>query len=548
MVTSVDVSSDSLKSLGQVPDWNGEIQSVCQFRKEVEEANKFLSRGNMESSEAKVRCNDMVAEEERRNEDKFSDRGLKGRKNFYTENSVAEEGRSHKQAAVYPDPTLRSELFDMVLLCSSLQVQTTFSDLREAYQNGTAKIMPQEPQSEVSNGGKRRGNGKKKNGKKVVDLRTLLTRCAQFVATDDRRNAYELLKQIRQHASLYGDGNQRMAHYFADGLEARLVGTGSEIYKGTESKRSPAAEVLKAYLLHTAACPFRKVSNYIANKTIVMVADKSKQLHVIDFGILYGFQWPTMIQRLSMREGGPPKLKITGIELPQPGFRPAERLEETGLRLAAYAEMFNVPFEYNAIAKRWDAIKLQELEIDKNEVVVVNCLYRAKNLLDESVTTTSPKNVVLNLIKQINPDIFIHGVVNGAYSVPLYVTRFREAMFHYSAMFDMLETIVPRDNPERMLIEKGLLGKEVLNVLACEGTERVERPETYKQWQGRNVRAGFVQVSFQRNVVKEATDRVRSYYHKDFMIDEHNRWLLQGWKGRMIYAISAWKPAYKARD
>lgn len=236
---------------------------------------------------------------------------------------------------------------------------------------------------------------------------------------------------------------------------------------------------------------------------------------------------------------------MTGIEFPQPGFRPAERVEETGRRLAAYAKEFKVPFEYNAIAKKWETIQLEELKIDRDEVVVVNCLYRSENLLDETVAVDSPRNIVLDLVRKINPEVFIHGITNGGYNAPFYVTRFREALFHFSAMFDMLETIVPREELERLVIEKEIFGWEALNVIACEGWERVERPETYKQWQVRCLRAGFVQLPFDREIVKQATVKVRQRYHKDFLIDEDSRWLLQGWKGRIIYTLSAWKPAKK---
>ena len=39
--------------------------------------------------------------------------------------------------------------------------------------------------------------------------------------------------------------------------------------------------------------------------------------------------------------------------------------------------------------------------------------------------------------------------------------------------------------------KRELLGREIMNFIACEGSERIERPETYKQWQVRNTRAGF---------------------------------------------------------
>lgn len=198
-------------------------------------------------------------------------------------------------------------------------------------------------------------------------------------------------------------------------------------------------------------------------------------------------------------------------------------------------------FEYTAIAKRWETITVEDLKLEKDEFVAINCLYRSKNLLDETVVVDSSRNIVLNLIRKINPNIFIHGVVNGAYNAPFFVTRFREALFHFSALFDMLDTNVSRERSERMLIEREIFGKEALNVIACEGWERVERPETYKQWHARSLRAGFVQIPIGRHIVKRSAEKV-SLYHKDFVIDEDGHWLLQGWKGRTIYAISCWKP------
>ena len=58
-----------------------------------------------------------------------------------------------------------------------------------------------------------------------------------------------------------------------------------------------------------------------------------------------------LIKFLSNREGGPPKLRITGIDFPQPGFHPTEKIE-TGRHLANYCKRYSVPFEYNAIASR----------------------------------------------------------------------------------------------------------------------------------------------------------------------------------------------------
>lgn len=545
---------DSPLSPLQIVDLYNGSQSIWQFKKGVEEASKFLTKSNellvnfeangmLSSEELKGEDSEVVAKVEKKEQGKYSPNGSKGRKNLYREGDVdLEEERITKQAAVFSESPLRTEMFDIVLLCGGGKGENSLAAYREALKKETSKKMQQNGQSKGPNGSGK-GRGKKQKGKKeVVDLRTLLIHCAQAVAADDHKSANELLKQIRKHSSPCGDGNQRLAHCFANGLEARLAGTGSQIYKAFVSKRTSAADYLKAYHLFLASCPFSKISNFISNKAIKVKGGNAMRIHIIDFGILYGFQWPTFIQGMAKRECGPPMIRITGIEFPQPGFRPAAGVEETGRRLMDYAQTFNVPFEYTAIAKKWDSIKLDDLKIDKDEFLVVNCLYRAKNLHDETVLVESSRSIVLNLIRQINPDIFIHGIVNGAYSAPFFVTRFREAMFHFTALFDMLETNVPRDHPQRILIEREIFGKEAMNVIACEGWERVERPETYKQWQLRILRAGFGQIPFEREIVTRATEKVRSRYHKDFVIAEDGQWLLQGWKGRIIYAVSCWKP------
>ncbi|XP_047335286.1 scarecrow-like protein 30 [Impatiens glandulifera] len=460
------------------------------------------------------------------------------KKNPYDDDDDDEEEgiRSNKQAAVCSETTVKPEMFDMVLLCSGGK---NYTNLREELQNEMNKNgqLAKSSNSRKSRGKKSVGGGNSKRN--MVDLTTLLTLCAQSVSSDDWKTANDLLKQIRQHSSQTGDGMQRMAYYFANGLEARMAGSGAQLHMKYPSS---AAEILKAYHLFLAACPFKKMTNFVSNKSIMKIAKKATRLHIIDFGILYGFQWPCLIQRISSRPGGPPSLRITGIDLPNPGFRPTQRVDETGRRLSHYAQTFNVPFSFQAIAQKWETIKISDLNLDEDEVLVVNCHWRFRNLLDETVVMDSPRNVVLNLIKEMKPDMFIQAVVNGAYSAPFFSTRFREAVFHFSSLFDMLDTTVPRDVDERVLIERLLFGWESMNVIACEGAQRIERPETYKQWQVRIMRAGFRQVALDREIVTMTKERVKSCYHKDFLIDEDANWMLQGWKGRILFAISLWKP------
>ncbi|CAL1387356.1 unnamed protein product [Linum trigynum] len=534
--------SESPLSSVSIPDFFAENESAIQFRRGFEEASKFIPRGSLFVD---LESNGISLKDLNDHDNKHEARGKKNPHPPEYLNLEVGFGRSSKQSAVSsPESTVSSADFDSILLNCA---QDPEASLRAALQSEKKKTAQQNRQTNkgLSNGGgKARGKRQGKAKKNMVDLRTLLTLCAQAVAADDRRNSNELLKQIRDNASQTGDGMQRLAYIFADGLEARLAGSGTQIYKALITRPTSAADVLKAYQLFLAACPFRKLSNFFSNKTTMNLAQRAttKTLHIVDFGILYGFQWPCLIQRLSSMPGGPPKLRITGVDFPNPGFRPAERVEETGRRLANYARTFNVPFEFNAIAQKWDTIRVEDLKIEKGEVLVVNCLFRLRNLLDETVVVDCPRNIVLNLVRKMRPDVFIIGIVNGAYSAPFFITRFREALFHYSTLFDMLESTVPRDIPERKLIEREIFGWEAMNVIACEGAERLERPETYKQCQVRMLRAGFTQLPLNREIFTVAKEKVKENYGKDFVIDEDGQWVLQGWKGRIVYALSTWKP------
>ncbi|TKY67362.1 Scarecrow protein 14 [Spatholobus suberectus] len=354
-----DLDSSIAKLLAQ--NMFDDADSVSQFRRGMEEASKFLPPGpNLLTgldSNGEQPIN-MFGE---------NSYGVKGRKNHEREErdtGEEEEGRSNKQSALaLADESDLSDAFDRVLL----NVGNVCNE-HSRLPSGAAKV-------EEPDGGK--GRTKRQGRKKeTVDLRNLLLMCSQSVFANDNRTAYELLRQIRQHSSPSGDASQRLAHYFANGLGARLVGDGTAAQGcfSLLSTKITAAEFLKVYQVFLSASPFKKFTYFFANKMIMKAAAKAETVHVIDFGILYGFQWPILIKFLSNREGGPPKLRITGIEFPQPGFRPTERNEETGRRLANYCKRYNVPFEYNAIASRnWETIQVEALKIQSNELVAVNC-------------------------------------------------------------------------------------------------------------------------------------------------------------------------------
>ncbi|CAH9094274.1 unnamed protein product [Cuscuta europaea] len=508
------IMNTQMDSLNTVSD----TESILQFKRGMEEASRFLP------SEYQLLLS----------KDKGSADSSRGKKHQHSCDAGLQEERRTKQSAVYKEEEEVEliELFDKVLL----------------FRNN--EDLP----SVVGKGTQRKGQGRwkgyaKKQGKtgKNVDLESLLTSCAQSIADAEYRIVEEKLMKIRMHSSPTGDANQRLGHAFANAFEARLAGTGAQLYAALSSNTTSASRMITAYRTYLTCWPFLKNSFFFANTMIYEVALESKSLHIIDFGILYGFQWPILIENLSQRPGGPPKLRITAIELPQPGFRPEEMVHKTGSLLTKYCERFGVPFEYNAITtQNWETVKLEDLKLGSSEIVAINCLYRFENLLDETVgvadTPDLPKDTVLNLIREINPKIYVQSLLSGAHSSPFFITRFRETLFFYTAVFDMCDATLPRDDPHRLSFEEAR-ACEIMSILACEGMERLHRPETYKQWHLRNLRAGLKPIPIIPELANELKDKTKAGFHKKFLFLVDGHWILQGWKGRVFSASSCWASA-----
>ncbi|KAI4385555.1 hypothetical protein MLD38_003568 [Melastoma candidum] len=522
----------------EVPVTNlfGNRDSMEQFRKGLEEASKFLpSSAQLFKNMDNV---NFVPEIWNENSAMPSYGSSVLKSHGRDDQGMDEDGGAKKKMATSVDEVELSDMFDKVLLCRPQDCSDeNFKEVDSAKNS--------QMQGSKQKGGKTRG--KKHKSKNNIDLRTLLVLCAQAVSSHDLRTANELRKQIQEHSSPLGDSSQRLGHYFANALEARMAGNGAQVasfFTSPTFKKMSAADMLKAYHAHLTASPFLKFSIFFGGYMISERAVNAKALHIIDFGIGFGFHWPILIQKLSERPGGPPRLRMTGIEFPVPGFRPAQRIEDSFRRLAKYCERFGVPFEYAAIPSAdWSSIRIEDLKLRSGEMVAVNSISRLKNLLDETVEDNNPRDTVLDLIKRINPDIFVHSTVVGSYTAPFFMTRFRELLFHLSAWFDMFEATIPGDSPEREIIEREVLGREIMNVVACEGAERIERPETSKQWQARLTRAGFKPIPLDQELMRKLRSRVHVWYHKDFVMDEDKNWMLLGWRGRIMASSACWVPS-----
>ncbi|XP_066336117.1 scarecrow-like protein 9 [Miscanthus floridulus] len=501
------------------------------FLKGMEEANKFLPTNNtllihleLETISESGDRHGLAAGQKRHNRD--------------DNNLEVEAGRKSKVVA--PEPEETGEMVDRFILVGYQSLLDKMMDM---------SIAVDSEAEQKSRKGKKKSTtpmAASSSKEEVVDLRALLLQCAHAVATGNRLGATELLCKIKQHSSPTGDATQRLAYCFARALDARLAGTGSQLYRSLMVKHTSAMEFIKAYQMYLAVSCFKMMAFKFSNLTICKaVAGRRKKLHIVDYGEHYGFHWPTLLGFWGTQtwDEGPPEVRITFVGLPEPGFRPAARIEETGRRLSTFARQCGIPFRFRSIAAKWETVCADDLGIEPDELLVVNGLFHFGRLMDEGIDgiyTPSPRDVLLGNIRKMRPHVFILCVENSLHNAPYFLGRFQEALFYYSSMFDMMDAAAPRDNEQRLLVEQDLFGRRVLNAVACEGFDRVERPETYKQWQARNDRAGLRQLPLDPDIVKAVSEKVRDNYHRDFVIYVDKKWLLQGWKGRTLYAMSTW--------
>ncbi|MCO5575499.1 hypothetical protein L7F22_029300 [Adiantum nelumboides] len=218
-------------------------------------------------------------------------------------------------------------------------------------------------------------------------------------------------------------------------------------------------------------------------------------------------------------------------------------LEENGRRLANYAASFKVPFHFTPLVRTRGILCLKNfvsLKRPPGEVLVIiaTCFFRF--IMDDILNPWSMRLQAFKEMHDFRPDVFIQGVVSGAYSNPFYSSRFKEGLFHFACIFDLLDTFIGRDNQDRLVFESEVLGKAILNVVACEGLLVSGRVEKYKQWQALLEEAGMRQPALNANIVHQVEGLLKNC-HRDYMVAEDRQYLLLGWKGRTLYALSTWK-------
>jgi len=387
------------------------------------------------------------------------------------------------------------------------------------------------------------------NGLPLIHL--LLT-TATFVDENNLDSSLENLTDLYQIVSLTGDSVQRVVAYFTDGLTAKLLTKKSPFYEMLMEEPTIDEEFLAFTDLYRVS-PYFQFAHFTANQAILEAFEKEEEknnrsIHVIDFDVSYGFQWPSLIQSLSEKATSSNRIsfRLTGFG------KNLKELQETESRLVSFSKGFgNIVFEFQGLLRGSRVINLRK---KKNETVAVNLVsYLNKLSCLLKITDT------LGFVHSLNPSIVIVVEQEGSKNPSrTFLSRFTDTLHYFAAMFDSLDDCLPLESIERLRIEKKVFGKEIKSMLNnyddVDGGVDCAKYEKMETWKSRMENHGFVSMKMSSKCLIQAKLllKMRTHYCPlqfeeegggGFRVSERDdgRAISLGWQNRFLLTVSAWQ-------
>lgn len=325
--------------------------------------------------------------------------------------------------------------------------------------------------------------------------------------------------------------------------------------------------------------PYIEFFTESTNGAIYSAVAGQKAVHLVDFGIWQGGQWPPLMERLARQPGGPPHLRITAVDCPglvHPGKKHGTSSTAIGKHLSLTAASLGIPFEYRSVEYSLERFTSTNLDLRANEILAISCCNRLRNLYDASIMRSNPRDSALQVsfiaglcfpklillvllvfhfvnvflftfqqMRKLRPAVVAMAEMNLDSNGFFFMQRFKESLDFFFKTLESFDVSFPAGSPSMLSLERSIFARDIISIVACEGIQRVVRTERQDQWQERFIRAGFVPLEVQHCNV-ERLERILRRCERGFGvgINSNNTGITLEFKGSPLLCSSSWKPIY----
>lgn len=394
-----------------------------------------------------------------------------------------------------------------------------------------------------------------------IHMRQLLISCAEHISRCDFYGAHRLINILSANSSPCGDSTERLVHQFNKALSLRLNRYASTSTTSSTSNLMPSLLIPKisatlpissagsssspqvfddesvvqsAYLSLNQITPFIRFTHLTANQAILESVEGHHAIHILDFNIMHGVQWPPLMQAMA-EKFPPPMLRITGT-----GDN-LSILRRTGDRLAKFAHTLGLRFQFHPVLLLENEESISSFFnsfvtfLEPNETLAVNCVLYLHRLSRERLS------LFLHQIKALNPRVLTLAEREANHNLPIFLQRFVEALDHYSALFESLEATLPPNSRQRIEVEQIWFGREISDIVASEGEGRRERHERFRAWELMLRGSGFHNLALSPFALSQAKLLLRLHYPSEgYKLDILNDSFFLGWQNRHLFSVSSW--------
>nr|GMC51924.1 nodulation-signaling pathway 1 protein-like [Ipomoea batatas] len=427
---------------------------------------------------------------------------------------------------------------------------------RKGREEGEAEVEVEQAAAPVRKGGGNKKGGSKGGGNSNSNgnkdgrwAEQLLNPCAAAITAGNMNRVQHLLYVLSELASLTGDANHRLA---AHGLQALThhLGSGSSFAGVTTFASTTKKFFRESLMIFNDINPWFRIPNSFANSSILQALaeqqDRPRCLHILDIGVSHGIQWPTLLEELTHRPGGPPSLVRLTVVTPtvdnqQSSFNTPYLIPPSGYdfspNLLGFAKAININLQINIL----DNLPLQNLiahaqsiKSSQDEILIVCAQFRLHNLNHHA---PDERTEFLKSLRNLNPKRVVLSENNAECSCSNcgdFAAGFsRKVEYLWRFLESTSMAFKGRWNEERRMME-GEAAKALINT--GEMNERKEK------WCERMRGVGFAREEFGEDAIDGARMLLRKYDNNwEMKVEEKDGCVDLWWKGQPLSFTSLWK-------